>query len=270
MLRTHKEAKIVTVSDNWFTVEQIDNTTYAISEYGHWEKVHSYLLLGEKTAALIDTGIGIGNIKKVVDQITSLPVKVVTTHVHWDHIGGHSYFDDIYVHEREEDWLVSGIPGLPLEQIRHDVGRDITIPLPEGFDLEQYEPFRGKPAGLLKDGDRWDLGKRLISFIHTPGHSPGHLCVYEEERGYLYTADLIYKGTLYAFYPTTDPLQFVKSVEKISKIEYITKILPGHHQLELDKRFLLDVNRACQELLYQGLARHGTGIHDYEHFKIYF
>jgi glyoxylase-like metal-dependent hydrolase (beta-lactamase superfamily II) len=226
--------------------------------------------LGEEAAALIDTGIGIGNIKRVVDQITSLPIKVITTHVHWDHIGGHKYFDEIYVHELEEDWLVSGIPGLPLEQIRHDVGRDITLPLPRDFILEEYEPFRGKPTALLRDGDKLNLGNRLISIIHTPGHSPGHLCIYEEERGYLYTADLIYKGTLYAFYPTTDPVQFVNSVEKISNIEYITKILPGHNELELEKSFLLKVNQACQELLHNGLARHGAGIHDYKHFKIYF
>lgn len=47
---------------DWFTIEKIDNETYAISEYGHWEKVHSYLLIGKKYALLIDTGLGIGNI----------------------------------------------------------------------------------------------------------------------------------------------------------------------------------------------------------------
>lgn len=258
------------VSDSWFTVEAIDGSTYAISEYGHWEKVHSYLLLGQDYAALIDTGIGIGNMKKVVEQLTSLPIKVITTHVHWDHIGSHQHFNEIYVHELEADWLINGIPGLPLEQIRRDVGRDLTLPLPKGFVLDNYEPFRGKPTGLLRDGDTLDLGNRMITFIHTPGHSPGHLCIYEEERGYLYTADLIYKGTLYAFYPTTDPYQFVHSVEKISQIEYITKILPGHNELVLDQNFLAQVNQACQLLLQKGLARHGTGIHEYKHFKIYF
>ncbi len=80
---------------DWFTIEKIDNNTYAISEYGHWEKMHSYLLIGKTYALLIDTGLGIGNIKKEVDLLTDLPVKVVTTHVHWDHIGGHSLFGDI-------------------------------------------------------------------------------------------------------------------------------------------------------------------------------
>lgn len=73
--------------DNWFTVEMIDETTYAISEYKHCEETHCYLLIGDGKALLIDTGLGVANIKEVVEAITSLPVLAVATHVHWDHIG---------------------------------------------------------------------------------------------------------------------------------------------------------------------------------------
>ena len=103
---------------DWFTIEKIDNNTYAISEYGHWEKMHSYLLIGKTYALLIDTGLGIGNIKKEVDLLTDLPVKVVTTHVHWDHIGGHSLFSDISVHTDDAKWLKSGIP-IPINIIKN-------------------------------------------------------------------------------------------------------------------------------------------------------
>ena len=75
--------------DNWFTIEQIDRDTFSISEYKHWEETHCYLLCGEKYAILIDTGLGVSNIRKIVDSLTKLPVMTVTTHVHWDHIGGH-------------------------------------------------------------------------------------------------------------------------------------------------------------------------------------
>ena len=91
--------------DNWFTIEQIDRDTFSISEYKHWEETHCYLLCGEKCAILIDTGLGVSNIRKIVDSLTELPVMAVTTHVHWDHIGGHKYFDNIAVHEEEKDWL---------------------------------------------------------------------------------------------------------------------------------------------------------------------
>ncbi len=62
----------------WFTVQRIDEQTFAISEYGHWEKVHSFLLLGQQKAALIDTGLGISNISEVTRRLTPLPVSVLT------------------------------------------------------------------------------------------------------------------------------------------------------------------------------------------------
>ena len=68
--------------DNWFTIEQIDRDTFSISEYKHWEETHCYLLCGEKYAILIDTGLGVSNIRKIVDSLTKLPVMTVTTHVH--------------------------------------------------------------------------------------------------------------------------------------------------------------------------------------------
>lgn len=62
------QVKLVLIKDSWFTVQLIDSKTYAISEYGHWEKVHSFLLIGEEKAVLIDTGLGIDNIKRITDQ----------------------------------------------------------------------------------------------------------------------------------------------------------------------------------------------------------
>ncbi len=82
---------------DWFTVEVIDKDTFAISEYKHWEETHCYLICGTQKAVLIDTGLGIGNIKSVVDSLTPLSIMVATTHVHWDHIGGHKYFENIGV-----------------------------------------------------------------------------------------------------------------------------------------------------------------------------
>lgn len=146
------------MNDSWFTVTAIDNSTFAISEYGHWEQVHSFLLLGADKAALIDTGLGIGNIRTITDQLTTLPIDVLTTHVHTDHIGSHGEFERIYVHEADQNWLVHGIQGLSLEQIRRDVSRDITRPTPETFAPSTYKPYQGQPAGLLHDGDRIDLG----------------------------------------------------------------------------------------------------------------
>lgn len=167
--------------DNWFTIEQIDNTTYAISEYKHWEKTHAYLLIGSKQALLIDTGLGVGNIKEVVESLTKLPILVVTTHVHWDHIGGHQQFEKFAVHELEKDWISEKFP-IPLTAVKSSLLTQNTN-FPKDFLFSGYQIFRGEPDIVLKDNDKIDIGNRSLLVIHTPGHSPGHICLYEPDRG---------------------------------------------------------------------------------------
>lgn len=126
--------------------------------------------------------------------MTDLPIVVLTTHVHCDHIGSHGEYDQIYVHQNEEDWLVNGIEKLPIEQIRRDISRDITKPVPESFNPDTYTPFQGKPTGLLKDKDVIDIGGRQLTILHTPGHSPGHISILDDKVGYLFSGDLFYEG----------------------------------------------------------------------------
>lgn len=255
--------------DPWFTVEQIDPTTYAISEYGHWEQVHSYLVLGDRSAALIDTGMGIGNIKTVTDRLTALPIQVVTTHVHLDHIGGHGLYDSIAVHRDDVGWLEGGVP-LPPDRVRAWLMRDpLSKPAPPGFDPDAYRPFRGTPGRVLADGDRIDLGNRSLTVLHTPGHSPGHICLYERERGYLFTGDLLYQGKLDAYYPSTDPVHFAQSVERLAGLEPLRQVLPGHYAMPLPGGFVQRAHVAFQELAGKGLLRQGTGIHDFGPLQIH-
>ena len=128
--------------------------------------------VGEKYAILIDTGLGVSNIRKIVDSLTKLPVMTVTTHVHWDHIGGHKYFDNIAVHEAEKDWLSVRFP-IPLQVVKNNLTR-LPCDFPRDFDINAYQIFQGIPQRILHDGDFLNLGGREIQVIHTPGHSPGH------------------------------------------------------------------------------------------------
>ena len=84
--------------ENWFTIESIDDSTSIISEYKHWEETHCYVLSGTEKCLLIDTGLGVENIWERVQELTEKPVIAVTTHVHYDHFGGHKYFPDFYVY----------------------------------------------------------------------------------------------------------------------------------------------------------------------------
>lgn len=253
-------------SDRWFTVEEIDRGTFAISEYRHWEETHCYLLCGERMAVIIDTGLGVSNIRRVADSLTKLPIMAVTTHVHWDHIGGHRYFDRIAVHEAEKEWLSSGFP-LPLQVVRHHLAKE-PCSFPPDFRIDDYRVFQGMPQVILRDGDRIDLGGRELLVIHTPGHSPGHCCYYEEKRAYLYSGDLIYRGCLDAFYPTTDPRLFYQSVKRIQSYS-ISRVLPGHHQLSIPVSLIHEIEAGFEQLEKSGKLEQGNGIFDFTDFQIH-
>ncbi len=139
---------------------------------------------------------------------------------------------------------------------------------PEGFRPEEYRVFQGKPAGLLHDGDRIDLGNRVLTVLHTPGHSPGHCCFYEPARKTLYTGDLIYAGCLDAFYPTTDPLLFRQSVQRLLTLE-VKRLLPAHHRFPADPSLIARVDRAFSELADKGCLEQGSGLFDFGEFQIH-
>ncbi len=252
--------------ENWFTVEKIDGDTFAVSEYKHWEETHCYLLCGTKTALLIDTGLGISNIKTVTDSLTDLPVTAVTTHVHWDHIGGYRYFNHISVHEAEYNWLSEKFP-VTLQAVKYNLTCK-PCEFPEDFSVDDYRLYKGNPDIVFGDGYSFDLGNRRVNAIHTPGHSPGHCCFYEAERNYLYSGDLIYKGCLDAFYPTTDPWQFYQSVKKISSLK-IDRVLPAHHQLSVSVDLVSRIEKAFCKLKEQNNLKQGNGIFDFGDFQIH-
>lgn len=251
---------------DWFTVEKIDENTFALSEYGHWEKPHSYLLIGSEKALLIDSGLGIDNIYEQALKLTEKSLELITTHAHWDHIGGHKYFSRILVHENEKPWLEEKFP-LPLKIVKESL-TSRPCELPQGFNIDDYEIFKGPVAGTVKDGDLINLGNRIIKVIHTPGHSPGHICLFEEEKGYLFSGDLIYKGTLYAFYPSTNPYEFMLSVKKIRELS-IKRILPGHNDLKIDLALAKEIEEGMSKIYKEGNLVQGNGIFQFNSFSLH-
>ena len=244
---------------DWFTIDQVDENTYIISEYQHWEETHCYLLIGSDRALLVDTGLGVCNIYEQVRKLTDKPITAVATHIHWDHIGGHKYFPDFYAHKAELDWLDGGFP-LPAQAVKNMVAD--RCELPRDFDINKYEIFQGEPSRVLDDGDTIDLGGRTIQALHTPGHSPGHLCFWEAERGNLFSGDLVYKGTLFANYPSTDPQSYLDSLEKIAALP-VKRIFPGHHSLDTQPKIVIRMRDAFQTLDAEGKLQHGSGTHNY-------
>lgn len=252
------------IMENWFRITRIDENTFAISEPNHWEETNCYLLIGEKRSILIDTGLGIGNIFKEVCKLSSKPVVAIPTHVHWDHIGGLWNFPEFYVHEAENEWISGKFP-LSNDFVKKQLVKENN--LTELIKTDDYAVFQGKPSGVLNNGDIIDIGGRIIKVLHTPGHSPGHMCFYEEESGYLFTGDLIYKGTLFANYDSTCPEEYFESVKKIAELS-AKRIFPAHHSIEISTGIIFEVLNGLTEIKNQGKLCHGSGIFSFEEWSI--
>ena len=250
---------------DWFTVDKIDENTYIISEYRHWEETHCYLLNGTEKSLLIDTGLGICNIYDEVVKLTDKPVIAIATHIHWDHIGGHRYFPEFYAHSEEVNWLNGEFP-LSTETVRNMVVD--RCDLPEWFDVSGYTMFQGMPKRVLKDRDIIDIGGRTVEVLHTPGHSPGHICFFEKDEGYLFTGDLVYKDTLFAYYPSTDPTAYLASLERIAELS-VNMVFPAHHSLDIKPEIIVRMRDAFRDLKEKELLHHGSGTFEFGDWAVW-
>lgn len=187
------------------------------------------------------------------------------THIHWDHIGGHKYFPEFYAHGDALNWLSGKFP-LTMDTIREMVVD--RCDLPENYDVNTYAFFQGTPAGILKDGDRIDIGGRTIEILHIPGHSPGHMCFWEAERGYLFTGDLVYRDTLFAYYPSTDPEAYLVSLERLAALP-AEKVFPAHHSLDIEPEIIIRMRDAFRGLKAENRLRHGGGTFDYGDWAVW-
>ena len=163
------------------------------------------------------------------------------------------------------DWLNGKFP-LSVQTVR-----DMVIDrcdLPEGFDVSKYEIFQGTPTMVLNGGEIIDLGDRKIKALHTAGHSPGHLCFWEQERGYIFTGDLIYKDTLFAYYPTTDPAAYLNSLETIAALPS-KRLFPAYHSLDIQPEIAVRMRDAFRELKAQGKLNHGGGTFNYGDWAVW-
>jgi hypothetical protein len=91
----YRSLERVGVTDPWFEVYRVAPGTFAIYEPHQAEEVISYLIVGAKQAALFDTGMGISDIQKLTAELTALPIVVVNSHTHHDHVGGNWQFTDV-------------------------------------------------------------------------------------------------------------------------------------------------------------------------------
>jgi glyoxylase-like metal-dependent hydrolase (beta-lactamase superfamily II) len=173
----------------WFEVYETIPETYAIYEDGLFEEVISYLIIGEDTAALVDTGNGIGDIKAVTEELTDLPVIVVNTHAHFDHTGGNWAFEEVALYDHP--FARERVKGRPHEEIGKFLSEGMVWkPLPKNIDPVTWYTKPYKVTKWMKEGDRIDLGGKELEVIHTPGHTPDSVSFLERRERLLFTGDI--------------------------------------------------------------------------------
>lgn len=235
-------------SQKWFEVYRIQPGIFAIYEPGQWEEVISYLIVGKTKSLLFDTGLGIGDIKRLVSEITPVEPLVINSHTHYDHIGGNYQFQEIYGMDNEFSQLNS--KGSPYEEVKEFVSADwIHGETPKGFDAQQYQIKPYKITKIFKDRDRIDLGDRILEIIFIPGHTPDSICLLDRKNRLLFTGDTFYPAPLYAHFPESNFNQYAETAKLLHKLQSeVDYVIPSHNETLLPSSYLEKLDLAFQSI----------------------
>jgi len=237
----------VQTADPWFEVYRVRPGVFAIYEPHQFEEVISYLVVGTHKALLFDTGMGISNIKAVVDGLTKLPVLVVNSHTHNDHVGDNWRFDDIY--GMPTDFTRTNAKGSAVDAQAELGPGQICGPLPTGFDPKSYGTKAFHISHWLHDGDKLDLGGRVLEVIATPGHTPDSLSLLDASNGLLFTGDSFYLGPIYLYRPETDFDAYISSMKRLAKLApSLQLLLTSHNVPTAEPSYLPRIVEAAQKV----------------------
>jgi glyoxylase-like metal-dependent hydrolase (beta-lactamase superfamily II) len=219
----------IEVSDPWFEAYRVAPAVFAIYEPHQSEETISYLILGSNRALLFDTGMGISDIKKLTTELTRLPVTVLNSHTHDDHVGGNWEFGSIY--GMDTDFTRNNAKGSRKDAQAEIAPGEICGKLPAGFDRKTYETRPWTITTFTHDGDRIALGERTLEVIATPGHTPDAISLLDRKNGLLFTGDTYYPAPIWLFRPETDLNAYENSVRKLVALEPQTKLVLGAHNV---------------------------------------
>lgn len=222
---------------DWFTVKEVGDGVMLINE-GTMDTV--YLVTGTQRALLIDTGWGVGDLPSLVRSLTSLPVTIVNTHGHPDHVSGDYQFDRVHIAEADRFLL----EGCFTTDCRNWAGGNIlSSVLPTDFDITSWIHRKPNDILSLSQGDCFDLGNRTLQVLSLPGHTPGGICLLDEDAKLLFTGDSILAGSIWMQLDESLPLGiFLKNLRQLSLLaDKFDTILPAHGIHPLPKSVLFDL-----------------------------
>jgi glyoxylase-like metal-dependent hydrolase (beta-lactamase superfamily II) len=258
-------------AEDWFAVRELEPGIHLLCEPPH---VNSYLISGSSEAVLFDTGMGISDIKTIVSGLTGLPIRVVNSHHHFDHIGGNQLFSGGAIHEAGAELVQQAIPPewleMAMEYIEEMLSQvpaferldrryfrlltaDTTPrPLPPEFDPRDWRIVPTAPTQLLRDGDVLDLGGRKLHVIHTPGHTVDGICLFDDASGALFGGDTIMAGPIYTHLPTGDLGDLARSARRlVTEVLSDVKIIYCQHMLRysVDRAFVSEIADGAESVV---------------------
>lgn len=219
----------VPLSDTWFEVYKVAPGVFAIFEPHQSEETIGYLILGSRQAVLFDTGMGIGDLKALTAKLTPLPLIVLNSHTHNDHVGSNWQFGSVY--GMDTDFTRKSAKGTTQDAQAEIAPGQVCGAFPAGFDPGTYSTQPWKIAKWMHDGDRIVLGGRTLEILATPGHTPDAICLFDRSNGLLFTGDTYYKGTIWIYRPETDLAAYASSVKKLAALQPQVKMVLGAHNV---------------------------------------
>ena len=162
-------------------------------------------------AAVIDTMYGNENVQNVVRTVTDLPLMVINTHGHPDHVYGNAYFDEVYIHSADVSLAEEFYSYLQDKKMRRKL-KDVTIK-------------------TLQEGDSFDLGGITLEIYDIPGHTQGGICILNREDRVLFTGDSINRHTWMQLDSCSSMEDFYLALQRLNFIRTdFDYILHGHAQ----------------------------------------
>ena len=157
------------------------------------------LLIGRDKALLFDTAYGYGALRSQIEEITKLPLVVVNSHGHPDHINGNYQFPGpVYISKRDYEMALEqssvdcrrySAEGAKKYVTDRQKGRVEYILPCEPYDVESYANAKMPEFDFLEDGQIFDLGDIKLQVIAIPGHTKGCICLWEEKQKILLAGD---------------------------------------------------------------------------------
>jgi len=208
-----------------------------------------YLIEGEEEAALIDTCLGVGQLKELVTALTQKPLIVLLTHGHIDHALGAPEFDRVYMNNKDVElykamsplperkgYMEAGLSPEIFSQIREE---DFVLPMPEKEFLD------------LEDGMVLDLGGIRIEAVSYPGHTQGSMCFLIREEKILILGDACNNST-FLFTPESSPVEEYRdttvAVAEKTKGRY-DRVFISHQVMETGCDILENMAALCCDIM---------------------